>query len=110
MKEIELELDDQAKTFIIEKGYNPDCAAPSSCNLAVHRGSARGDCRRGVRPQQIKVTREDDHLYFSSESIASSEGSEDAPRERARGHHGLNTASNRNGLTGRARARPVPCP
>ncbi|MEC9234483.1 MAG: AAA family ATPase, partial [Planctomycetota bacterium] len=83
VKEIELELDDQAKAFIIEKGYNPDFGARPlrrAISQYIEDPLAEGLLAGEFAPQQlIKVTHkdEDDHLYFSSESIASSEGSED---------------------------------
>ena len=83
MKEIELELDDKAKAFIIEKGYNPDFGARPlrrAISQYIEDPLAEGLLAGEFAPQQlVKVTHkdEDDHLYFSSESIATSEGSED---------------------------------
>ena len=83
VKEIELELDDKAKAFIIEKGYNPDFGARPlrrAISQYIEDPLAEGLLAGEFAPQQlVKVTHkdEDDHLYFSSESIATSEGSED---------------------------------
>ena len=78
-KNMELELDQSAKDFIIDKGYNPDFGArPLRRALAQYiedqlaESLLSGEFTEG---QLIKVTRkgEDDHLYFNSEALPAKE-------------------------------------
>ena len=78
-KNMELELDQAAKDFIIDKGYNPDFGArPLRRALAQYiedqlaESLLSGEFTEG---QLIKVTRkgEDDHLYFNSEALPAKE-------------------------------------
>ena len=71
-REMVLELDDSAKEFLIDKGYNPDFGArPLRRAIGQYvedplsESILRGDIREG---QVIKVTREDeaDHLSFDA--------------------------------------------
>ncbi|MEE2681687.1 MAG: ATP-dependent Clp protease ATP-binding subunit [Planctomycetota bacterium] len=86
VKDIELVLDDEAKSFIIEKGYNPDFGArPVRRALSQYiedplaEGLLAGEFNSN---QRISVTHktDDDHLYFSSEEIPL-ESSEDDSTE-----------------------------
>ena len=86
VKDIELELDDEAKSFIIEKGYNPDFGArPLRRALSqliedpLAEGLLAGEFNSN---QRVNVTHkaDDDHLYFSAEAITK-ESSEDDSAE-----------------------------
>jgi ATP-dependent Clp protease ATP-binding subunit ClpC len=84
VKDIELTLDDLAKTFIIEKGYNPDFGArPLRRALSQYiedplaEGLLAGEFTSN---QCVSVTHktDDDHLYFTSEDIAKPESGDDS--------------------------------
>ena len=87
-KGMELQLDQKAKDFLIEKGYNPDMGArPLRRAIGTHiedplaEGLLAGDYKSG---HEISVTHrgDDDHLYFSTTGSSGGEdgeGGEDEP-------------------------------
>jgi len=79
-KDMRLELDDKAKDFLIEKGYNPDFGArPLRRAIGTHiedplaESLLSGDFKPG---QLITVTRKDDaeNLYFEASDLPADEG------------------------------------
>ena len=84
VKDIELALDDEAKSFIIEKGYNPDFGArPLRRALSQYiedplaEGLLAGEFNSN---QRISVTHktDDEHLYFSSEELPKDSNEDDS--------------------------------
>jgi ATP-dependent Clp protease ATP-binding subunit ClpC len=84
VKDIELTLDDQAKSFLIDKGYNPDFGArPLRRALSQYiedplaEGLLAGEFTSN---QCVSVTHktDDDHLYFTSEDIVEPNNGDDS--------------------------------
>jgi ATP-dependent Clp protease ATP-binding subunit ClpC len=81
---LELELTDEAKAFLIDKGYNPDFGARPLRRAIEHhiedpisedilRGNYRGKTKINVSVKKAQAPDEKDHLYF--------EGSGETPAE-----------------------------
>ncbi|MAJ47230.1 MAG: NDP-hexose 4-ketoreductase [Planctomycetes bacterium TMED75] len=84
VKDIALTLDDQAKTFLIDKGYNPDFGArPLRRALSQYiedplaEGLLAGEF---TSHQCVSVTHktDDDHLYFTSEDVVEPKSGDDS--------------------------------
>jgi len=89
-KGITLDLDQTAKDFLIEKGYNPDFGArPLRRAIGQYvedplaESLLSGEYKGG---QKLTVVRKEgeDHLYFTSEPIDGADAGDKSPREPAK--------------------------